>query len=174
MSKTWITSDFHFGHTNIIKFCNRKFQNVELMDQALIAEWRSTIGVDDIVYFLGDLTLNHRKESALTYLTQLTGKLKIVPGNHDKVLRKIHRDEPGVWFEMLPEIVEVVHNNERFVLSHFPIEEWNHSFHAVRHLHGHCHATRGFKSGENRWDVGWDSQQRIFNFNEFVKPNDPS
>ena len=54
-SKVFFTSDTHFYHGNIIRFCNRPFKDVEMMNETIIANWNNTIGQDDIVFHLGDL-----------------------------------------------------------------------------------------------------------------------
>ena len=38
----YVSSDHHFGHFNIAKFCNRNHDSVEAMDEALIAAWNRT------------------------------------------------------------------------------------------------------------------------------------
>ena len=53
--KTFITSDLHLDHTNIIKYCKRPFLDTEEMNQTLINNWNNTISKRDTVYFLGDL-----------------------------------------------------------------------------------------------------------------------
>jgi len=54
MTKTWFTSDTHFGHFNIIEYCNRPFKTVDEMNSKLIRFWNERVKPDDIVYFLGD------------------------------------------------------------------------------------------------------------------------
>ena len=47
---TFFTSDTHFNHTNIIRFCNRPFRNVDEMNETIVANWNATIGMDDTVF----------------------------------------------------------------------------------------------------------------------------
>ena len=54
----WFTSDLHFGHKNIMKFCPKyrsHCKDVEDMDEMLIEMWNKSVQPNDIVYNLGDL-----------------------------------------------------------------------------------------------------------------------
>ena len=42
--KVFFTSDTHFKHANIIKFCERPFGSIEEMNEALIANWNRVVG----------------------------------------------------------------------------------------------------------------------------------
>lgn len=50
----FFSSDLHFGHKNIIKYCTRPFESVEEMNKKLIENWNSVVTNDDTVFFLGD------------------------------------------------------------------------------------------------------------------------
>jgi calcineurin-like phosphoesterase family protein len=84
----FFTSDLHFGHRNIIEYCNRPFwqgmqPDVDRMDEALIANWNNTVGDDDEIEVVGDLCMG-RLELSLAKAKRLRGKKKLRPGNHDK------------------------------------------------------------------------------------------
>ncbi len=36
MRSIWFTSDFHLGHFNIIRYCNRPFADILAMDDAIV------------------------------------------------------------------------------------------------------------------------------------------
>jgi calcineurin-like phosphoesterase family protein len=77
----YFTSDPHFGHANVIKYCNRPFASVEDMTRALITNWNEVVTADDTVYCLGDFSLATRSVEAIT--PKLNGIKLLVPGNHD-------------------------------------------------------------------------------------------
>lgn len=82
--KTFITSDLHLDHTNIIKYCNRPFLNIEEMNKTIVDNWNNTISNKDIVFFLGDLAYGRKSRSTDYWLKQLNGKIIFIKGNHDK------------------------------------------------------------------------------------------
>jgi calcineurin-like phosphoesterase family protein len=162
--KIFFTSDLHFGHNNIIKFCNRPFRDAEHMDAELIKWWNNRVSEADTVYFLGDFAFageNRIRE----LLTILNGTILIVPGNHDKKLVKTLNREPIQGVTLLEKIHEITIAGNKIVLCHFPIDDWNGKFRGAIHLHGHCHGDK-FQSGERRFDVGWDS------IHDFVSEDD--
>jgi len=52
--KHFITADTHFGHANIIKYCQRPFKDVEAMDKALIRSWNERVKPEDTVFKKND------------------------------------------------------------------------------------------------------------------------
>lgn len=78
----FFTSDPHYFHANVIKYCNRPFPDVEKMNIGLVKAWNSVVGKDDIVYILGDFSLAFRPVEI--FPNMLNGTMKyLIPGNHD-------------------------------------------------------------------------------------------
>ena len=91
-SKVFFTSDTHFYHGNIIRFCNRPFKDVGMMNETIISNWNNTVGLDDIVFHLGDFCLGGSAEWT-KILDRLNGKIYLILGNHDlKNLRQGYVD----------------------------------------------------------------------------------
>lgn len=57
MADVWFTSDFHLGHSNIIRFCKRPFANAHEMNEAIVERMNSCVKPNDTLYFLGDFCL---------------------------------------------------------------------------------------------------------------------
>lgn len=88
--KTWFTADTHFGHANIIKYCNRPFKDIDRMNEILIKNWNSRVKKNDIVLFLGDFCFKSKSKRGEGleykpeyYLSQLNGHITFIKGNHD-------------------------------------------------------------------------------------------
>ena len=54
--KTYFSSDFHLGRKNILKYDNRPFESIELMNETIISNLESLLKKGDNFYYLGDLS----------------------------------------------------------------------------------------------------------------------
>lgn len=79
---TWFTADPHYGHRNIIGFCQRPFLDVAHMNAALTARWNQFVQREDTVYVLGDFALG--PAGTIGVAGELVGHKILVPGNHDR------------------------------------------------------------------------------------------
>lgn len=79
----FFTSDHHFWHANVIRYCQRPFTTVEEMNEKMIAEWNSVVMPEDTVYYLGDFSMAFRSVELFT--KRLNGTKILYAGNHDWV-----------------------------------------------------------------------------------------
>ena len=133
--KIWVTSDTHFDHFNIIKYCNRPFPTVDLMNSALIRNWNNSIAEDDIVIFCGDFCFARTSEAAQVterFARALHGHKIIVKGNHD--FQKFRYCDVGFDAEFYQEW-----NFGRFLFCHRPdnLPAWHKEYDFV--FYGHVH-----------------------------------
>lgn len=81
MSQIYFSSDHHFFHNNVIKYCNRPYSSVEEMNQDFIQKWNSVVKPEDTVWYLGDFSLGKNAVREIT--PRLNGSKHLVVGNHD-------------------------------------------------------------------------------------------
>lgn len=131
--KTFIVSDTHFGHKNILTFTGedgkliRPFSSVEEMDELMIENWNKTVSSKDKIYHLGDVVINRR---CLPILDRLNGRKVLVKGNHD--IFKLD-DYIKYFYD-----IRGYHILDRLILSHIPLHE--DSMNRFRgNVHGHLH-----------------------------------
>jgi calcineurin-like phosphoesterase family protein len=63
MPNIWFTADFHLGHKNIIRYCNRPFDTVEEMNRTIIERLKSLVKTNHILYFLGDFCIGPKAKA---------------------------------------------------------------------------------------------------------------
>lgn len=155
-SNIFFTSDTHFFHNNIIKYCNRPFLNVDEMNARLIENWNDIIKPNDIIFHLGDIALcNYNKLSTL--LEQLNGQIYLINGNHDCNFKHFPNKIKEV-FDMVT--IKIKDDNKQIlILSHYPLRTWSQSSTGAWNLCGHIHSspTNIFELDPLQYDVGVDN-----------------
>lgn len=59
MRDVWFTADFHFGHFNIIRYCNRPFANSQEMDDVICERVNACAKPSDVLFFSGIQDAGH-------------------------------------------------------------------------------------------------------------------
>jgi len=82
----FFTSDWHFYHSIIIKYCNRPFKTEREMRNTIIGKYNEVVGKNDTCYVLGDTgMLGRDKLSKLRpILDKMNGTKHLILGNHDE------------------------------------------------------------------------------------------
>jgi len=173
--KVWFTADTHFGHGNIIKYCQRPFlteaereevqrdprgplrlspETVPRHDAALLDAINSRVAEDDVLWILGDFCWGKLPE-ATAYRNRICCRnVHLVWGNHD------HRSIRPAFAEAIEQgMIEV--EGQAIWLNHYPMRSWDRAFHGSWHLYGHVHG-RLMKADESDGgtltrDVGVDA-----------------
>ena len=165
--KTFFTSDTHFGHANIIKYCARPFASTEEMDKVLIENWNKKVPKDGIVYHLGDFawgSINYWEKIR----EQLNGEIILIYGNHDekylnnKLMYKLFKEvtpQKKIWINKIP-----------IYMNHYPFLCFGGSYKglgATWQLFGHVHSNPRSEEGldhkrlvncfPTQYDVGVDN-----------------
>ncbi len=154
--RVWFTSDHHFGHENIIQYCNRPFSSVEEMDAEMISHWQTMVRPEDSVYVLGDFSF-HEPGRTSEILRSLPGQKFLVKGNHDSS-RRLKKTTGWAWVkdyhEMQLSFSMPENRGLKVILFHYPIESWRTIGRGAFHLHGHSHGR--VSPHMRRLDVGVD------------------
>ena len=155
----YISADHHLGHAGIIGLAKRPFDDIDHMNEELIAAWNSVVRPADEVFHLGDLISERDIDKALVLLMRLNGTIYLIPGNHDRFLRDLDEENrPSVKLELLPPLFRLNYNHTKIWLSHYPLRAWEGSFKGALHLYGHTHNTLEADRLPRSMDVGVDAR----------------
>lgn len=139
---TFFIADLHLGHKNILSYDNRPFTDIETHDNYIISKWNETVGFDDEVWLLGDVSW-HSSTKTIDFLKNLNGIKHLIIGNHDKKLLR-NRDFQS-QFQSVQDYKELQitksdgQGSELLVLSHYPIPCFNRHYYGAYHFYGHVH-----------------------------------
>ena len=101
-------------------------------------------------------------EKVFAMLSQLKGIKYLIRGNHDRFVDNEAWQQYSWVFRWAKDYHELVWNNQKFVLFHYPVEEWADYYKGAIHLHGHQHNKAVYnhqqkQAGIKRFDVGVDA-----------------
>ena len=167
--KLFFTSDLHLNHFNILKFCNRPFNSVEEMDEALIKNWNDTVPEDGIVFILGDFCFGGFPAWEY-YVSRLNGVKYLIKGNHDMQQNLQNEDRLNAMFEWIGLQLQIEVGNRKLYLSHYPFLCYAGTYRskgsAIFNLFGHVHTCLSNNTGKDferlanlfptQYDVGVD------------------
>lgn len=183
--KVYFVSDYHYNHQKDFIWRKRGFSSPEEHNRFLIEKTNEIVRPNDILFCLGDYSLNCSEEQFENFLSQLNcQKIYTIWGNHNSPLYKIYNREVELSYGKDKEVypiyykqliflgnyVEVIVNGQFICLSHYPISVFNHGGKGSWMLCGHSHGS--FKESlpefkeSKRLDVGWDVFKKPLSFDE--------
>jgi len=151
---TWLWSDQHFGHVNILSYSSRPFRNITEHDETLIQNYNAVVKPHDVVLWIGDAFLA-RTPYPQHVMSRLSGYNILIRGNHDGTVSRCREfGFEQVWDR---------HEFEGFQCTHFPygtVHKAKHlpvpkRQHGVTLLHGHTHSVE--RTSEGAVHVGVDA-----------------
>lgn len=156
--KYFFTADYHLGHANIIKYCNRPFTDIAHMNKTIIDNHNQRVKPTDIVFYDGDFcfrnSLGGKKGEGEIYksehyISQLNGRFIFIKGNHDR----------NNSLKTVVERVVISYGGKRINIVHNPVHaDANYSINLVGHVHNNWtfrklnHKSDMINVGVDVWD----------------------
>lgn len=146
--RVWMTSDLHFGHLNIIAYCDRPFYGLSDMNDELLRLLKK-VPKDEILIFVGDMYMGDY-QCAVDAIRQIPCRKILVVGNHDfardrrcRFAMEKSADGASPLFEfVVPFLFWTGLQGRSVFVSHYPlVVPANHNDQAFINFHGHLHRT---------------------------------
>jgi len=140
-------ADNHFYHKEIIKHCNRPFQDYDEMNAHMIKKWNAVVQSEDRVIIVGDFFWSKAgKEKFDDLLAELNGVKGLILGNHDGWSKSFYLSK----FTFVADRLDW----NQFIFTHYPLKKIPHG---KINIHGHTHqyhqrCGREIKAITKKWD----------------------
>lgn len=162
INNIWLSSDWHYAHSNIVRYAERPFKDVDEMNEALIVNYNSLVSDKDIVFFLGDIAFGG--DNVQMILGRMKGNIHYILGNHDKRYVDIIKRRCTTVNDLLDIEIDSI----PITLCHYAMRVWNKSHFDSWNLVGHSHAR--LEPIGKQWDVGVDNNGfKPLSFADIVK-----
>ena len=163
--KLYFTSDSHFSHFKICKYCQRPFDSRQQMNNALIANWNSVVPEDGVVVHCGDFMLPH-KTGDIEY-KKIWDKLNfktliLCRGNHDRIEcgTYVYGDKTVIVVDIAMLEIESI----KIMACHYPMLAYPADYQVFGHIHtlsnGTCNSGEdsdvNYRLRKTQYDVGVD------------------
>jgi len=142
----WFTSDEHHGHSNIIKYSDRPFSDVNEMDEALIDNHNKLVTKSDITVHAGDFSFYSKEKTYKNIISRLNGKHIFLKGDHDRWLGKTGS---YMWLKKI--------DGQPIIVCHYCMKTWWLSHYNSWQLFGHSHGGLSTKGLGKQIDIGVDN-----------------
>ena len=169
----FLSGDFHFSHTNIIKYCHRPFKDVHEMNNTIIKNTNDLVGLDDTLVNVGDWCFSRTDsiKDAKHFRDQIKCRnILFVTGNHDP---RYHTGQARKEFaQIFTHCCDILHlkldgydlidnkgrtHTRELVCSHYAMRVWDKSHHGSWHAWGHSHYSLPDDPNSLSTDVGVDA-----------------
>lgn len=153
-NKSWMTSDLHLGHKNIVRgesewkdrlYECRDFNTLEEHDNAIIDAINKYVAKRDVLYIVGDFCLGGR-ENIKTYRERINcANIHVIMGNHDALLAKNCEFADGTRaFDLFSSVSYRLYkkiHGVHFDMGHWAGRVWQGAAHGSINIHGDAHGS---------------------------------
>ena len=132
----YFTADLHLGDKTIAHW--RGFASVEEHD-AFIQAGLAQLAPDDELWLLGDLCRQNVASAQALRAAIPCEQVHVIVGNHDAG-PKFETCGGFASVDYYAQVGKVTREGYKFVMSHYPMLDWDRAFHGSYMLHGHIHS----------------------------------
>lgn len=187
--KIFFTSDPHLHHKQPFIWQKRGYNNSNEHVEGIITKINEVVRDTDILFILGDITLNCTEAEFDIILDQINCKnIKMIWGNHNNPSYLFYKKQQELQYhissehteiypvkyknlQFLGNYQEIVVDGQYIVLCHYPIHSWNWrskgSWMCAGHEHGDFYPTLPTTLDCGKiLDVGWDIFKKPLSMSE--------
>lgn len=160
----FFTSDLHIGDRSVARYRGFGDDGAPYHDDTLARRWDRTVGDDDEVWVLGDLSGSQNRQAALEWVSDRTGTKHLITGNNDRA-HPMHPDASAalaLYLEVFDSVASAGRQEwilpgrdtpTEVLLSHFPFSgegdrmedrftQWRLRDMGMPVIHGHVHTEK--------------------------------